>query len=132
MRVSERQIARACVELFSEQKLSSHDVSRAVLRFLSKKHWIYRSERILAEVQRTLNTIQRVVPLTVTNIRILSDAEKKAIEQAMSRFFPDQHIQCAWRQDPRLIGGIILETENMRYAASLQVAIRKLSHSYSL
>lgn len=132
MRVSERQIAKACVELLHEKKLSPREVSRAVLDFLSKKQWMHRSERVLSEVRQALNANQGIVPVTITSIRVLSDSEKKEIERVATRFFLDQKILCTWKEDVNLVGGIIIETENMRYDVSLCAALRKLSHSYSL
>lgn len=132
MRVSERQIARACVDLSHEGKLDPHEVSRAVFDFLSKKHWMHRSEQVLLEIYRAINSDQGIIPVTITSIRALSDSEKKEIERVVTQFFPEQKILCTWKEDVNLVGGIIIETENVRYDISLRSALHKLSHSYSL
>lgn len=132
MRVSEQQIARACIELLREKKLNPHEVSRAVWGFLSKKRWIYRGERILSEIHRAVNIDQGVIPVSITSIRVLSDSEKIEIEQVITRFFPRQKILCTWKENTNLVGGVVIETESMRYDISLRAVLRKLSHSYSL
>ena len=75
MRVSERQIARACVDLSHEGKLDPHEVSRAVFDFLSKKHWMHRSEQVLSEIYRAINSDQGIIPVSYTHLDVYKRQE---------------------------------------------------------
>ena len=129
MRVTDRQMAQVIAELLEEKGAPKDGVMKSLYRFLERKHWLHRLDKIFESLERYLNEKEGRLPVTVTSARALSPSLKKGVMKEAEALFPQHRLSLEYREDPHLIGGVRLETEDVLYDSTLRTALNKLSHS---
>lgn len=132
MRISERQLAEAMVELLNEKKKDSKELEKNFFQFLSKKHWLSRSPKIMKAIESYIDEKENRLPVTVTTAHELPSGEKKKVETEAKKFFPEKQLTFSFKKNSLLLGGIRIETENMLYDATLGRSLQKLSQHFAL
>lgn len=130
MRIAETQLVRA-VEQLREEGMTPHELSRALMRFLQRKHLMKRSTKILRSLETyTLEQAGRVM-VDATIAHAPSDTIKQQVEEKAEALFggKGKKVKVTFHQNPQLIGGVRLETTTTRYDFSLRRTIIDLHKS---
>ncbi len=131
MRIAEAQLVRAAGELAKEGTLKGSEIARSIMRLLRRK----RMSRRLGKVERALGLYSeeesRTLSVLVTSARTLEAAVRAEIENQATTLLgkSDWKATLEFREDPKLIGGIRIETADMRYDQSVSRALGELHKS---
>lgn len=129
MRLSETQIVRAVTDLLKEKKGSEERLLQNVMGFLKKKRLLRNHRKIVAALEREIDGSEGRVRVTVLSARTLESSEQMLVKEKVVELFPGKKTELRYREKPNLIGGISLETDDVRYDATLSRALRLLSQS---
>lgn len=131
MRIAEAQLVRAAGELQKEGVVAGPGLARAFGRFLRRKRLGRRAGKILRALDAYIEAESGVIAVTATSARPLSLDERKQIENSAAALLGKAGSQVAieFREDPTVIGGLRLETSDMRYDSTVARGLRELRTS---
>ena len=133
MRIAEAQFVRAVSELEEAQVLSPRQLAQAVKQFLARKRLLRRSGKIMRALEQYEEGQSGVVTVQVTSHQALSESTKEVVrKKAEALFAPGKdQVKLVFHEDPKLLGGVRLETLNTRYDFSLTRTLQELRKSLS-
>jgi F0F1-type ATP synthase delta subunit len=131
MRIVDTQLARAVLELNAEGRLSGGDLALALSRFLRRHHLERRAGKISRTLEAYAEFISGIRSATVTTAHPLDDAGQEQMSRMAARLLgkPGSIINPTFREDPKLIGGFRIETDDTCYDSSVARGLKELHKS---
>ncbi len=131
MRIVDAQLARAVSELSIEGGFQGRELAAALVWFLRRQRLTRRAGKISRAIEtysETVSGTQRAVASTAYPLD--TDARQRISEAAPGLLGrPSGSVAIEFREDPTIIGGLRLETVDMRYDSSVARALRELHKS---
>lgn len=129
MKISVEQYARGWYESLKSAKESEREkISQAFLRRLQKDGRLSWLKKISQAVYRLDAKAMGLMAITVTTSR---PEEKNFIEEAAAKIVGTDKIRTTTRVDKNLIGGLLVETEDVRWDLSVKKILNNLEQQIS-
>lgn len=126
-KLSRRVIARAFVaKLVAEPQRHAHWV-KVLAAYLVEQRQINMVDLLLADISREYFAETGVLLANVTSARPLSDAVRKAVEQALHEATDAKKVVITTRTDPALIGGVVAQTPDAVLDISVRSQLKQLA-----
>ena len=122
MKVSRRVLTRYVAKALIEGK---KDITRELAAYIVENKLHGQVELILADIAVNLSSFGQV-EATVTSARPLAAELKKELIAYVKRIEDAKNVTLHEEINERLIGGIIIETPNQRFDASLATKLKRL------
>ncbi len=131
MRIAEAQLVRAAGELHKAGVVAGVDLASAFGQFLRRKRLGRRSGKILRALDAYVESESGVIAVLATSARPLSPAEQKQVETSAASLLgkPGRQVAIEFCEDPSVIGGLRLETSDVRYDSTIARGLRELHKS---
>lgn len=131
MRIAEAQLVRAAGELQKEGVVTGAGLASAFGRFLRRKRLGRRAGKVLRALDAYVESESGVIAVRVTTARSLSEAQRKQIEVSATGLLgkPGRQVAIEFHEDPAVIGGFRLETNDTRYDCTVARGLRELHTS---
>lgn len=131
MRIAEAQLVRAAGELAQAGSLKGGEIAQSIMQLLRRKRMNRRLGKVERALARYVEQESRTLSVLVTSARALETTERAEIEKQATTLLGKSDWQATFefREDPSLIGGIRIETADMRYDQSVSRALRELHKS---
>lgn len=127
MRVSTRQYAQALLTLGEGlDATQANATAKRFVRWLSRRGEAGKLGHILREADRLSCVREGRIEVSVMTPRHLDVATEEIVEKQASQIFPGKKIAVKYKLDEDLLGGVILQSEEMLYDASLSTAMKRL------
>lgn len=129
--MAEAQLVRAIGELETGKQMSARELAQAVKAFLTRKRLLRRTGKIMRALDRYEAAQAGIVLVTVTSAHSLGESTKEVIKKkAEALLAPGRDkVKLDFEEDPKLLGGVRLETTDTRYDFSLKRALNQLGKS---
>ena len=94
------------------------------VKLLAREHKLARGERIIVEFVKYAKKMEGTIPLTVTTAREMTEKELLKIGDAVSK-----QAEVTPLIDSRIIGGVVIKTDDMIFDGSMKTQLLKLKQS---
>ena len=127
MKYSPTQYAQSLYE--STRGKTEKEIRETVSRFwkiVSKRHDVVLGKKILSAFQEIYNKQENITEADVVTHTVVSPETEKNIQRMLEKKYPTTTIQIAYRVNPEIKGGIIIQIADRLEDGSLAQKLKKL------
>lgn len=112
--------------LESSPKKQWDDISQNMLKVLQREGKLLWVKRIEHEIGNLMDARDGVVAATVTSAY---PVDQKKVKQIVEELLGGEKVRLTFFEDPELLGGMVVETENNRWDATMKNELHQLTQS---